>query len=138
MFTFLACRPNWSVLHVYCIIRYLIILHLIFYYFCQLSTGLNLEKFNTILSETNYIWAAAQIRTRYCCESRHVPLQIKAKNKLKNKPAVSIKYFLARVELKNRKKTVTRKIFSFIFSFFLLKILRKKPFYERLLPLYLP
>ena len=27
----------------------------------QLSAGLNLEKFKTILSETNYIWAAAQI-----------------------------------------------------------------------------
>ena len=27
----------------------------------QLSAGLNLEKLNTILSGTNYIWAAAQI-----------------------------------------------------------------------------
>ena len=27
----------------------------------NLSAGLNLEKFNTILSETNHIWAAAQI-----------------------------------------------------------------------------
>ena len=27
----------------------------------QLSTGLNLEKLNTILSRTNHIWAAAQI-----------------------------------------------------------------------------
>ena len=27
----------------------------------QLSAGLNLEKLNTILSETNHIWAAAQI-----------------------------------------------------------------------------
>ena len=27
----------------------------------QLSAGLNLEKFNTSLSETNHIWAAAQI-----------------------------------------------------------------------------
>ena len=25
----------------------------------QMSAGLNLEKFNTILSETNHIWAAA-------------------------------------------------------------------------------
>ena len=28
----------------------------------QLSTGLNLETLNTILSETNNIWAAAQIQ----------------------------------------------------------------------------
>jgi len=42
---------------------------------------------------------------------------LRAKNKLKNLPMVSIKYFLARAELKNRKKTVTRIIFSFIFTF---------------------
>ena len=55
---------------------------------------------------------------------------LRAKNKLKNQPMVSIKYFLARAELKNRKKTVTRKIFSFIFTFLILKILKKKIFYE--------
>ena len=27
----------------------------------QLNAALNLEKFNTILSETNYIWAEAKI-----------------------------------------------------------------------------
>ena len=27
----------------------------------QLSAGINIEKLNTILSETNQIWAAAQI-----------------------------------------------------------------------------
>ena len=55
---------------------------------------------------------------------------LRAKNKLKNQPMVSIKYFLARAKLKNRKKTVTRKIFSFIFTFLILKILKKKIFYE--------